>query len=282
MALLTWYLHYPWVMQRAGHLEFTWTMSVLVRNVFVIHMCYGGWHWFLYERQATIQTLRTKKAKFNPNNIKEDGSLDPTKGYIPSACRLLATQGAIIESIYECIMLHLWATGSAPVYFDYWSTPLWSVAWTLFVLYWRDFHFFFAHRLLHPWFAKDSKFKSFDLGQLGYRHCHSIHHRSYNTGPWSGLSMHWLEHIIYFSCVWVPSLWLPQHPIHFLFNHWHVLVSPLPGHDGYDQPIGGGSRFHYLHHAHFECNYGTPLVPLDILFGSYEDGSKYHKFGKQG
>ena len=24
---------------------------------------------------------------------------------------------------------------------------------------------------------------------------------------------------------------------------------------------------HYLHHAKFNCNYGTPMVPLDRLFG---------------
>jgi sterol desaturase/sphingolipid hydroxylase (fatty acid hydroxylase superfamily) len=49
-------------------------------------------------------------------------------------------------------------------------------------------------------------------------------------------------------------------------------VAPLGGHDGFDEP-GGGGYFHFLHHAHREVNYGTPLVPLDWLFGSLMEAS---------
>jgi hypothetical protein len=37
---------------------------------------------------------------------------------------------------------------------------------------------------------KSSAYAHFDLGRLLYRHVHSLHHRSYNTGPWSGIAMH--------------------------------------------------------------------------------------------
>ena len=34
----------------------------------------------------------------------------------------------------------------------------------------------------------------------------------------------------------------------------------------------GGSRYHFLHHAFLECNYGTsPVMPFDHLLGSYRD-----------
>jgi sterol desaturase/sphingolipid hydroxylase (fatty acid hydroxylase superfamily) len=36
---------------------------------------------------------------------------------------------------------------------------------------------------------------------------------------------------------------------------------------------GSGDYFHLLHHAHFDCNYGSPHVPLDWLFGTFA-GSK--------
>jgi hypothetical protein len=40
---------------------------------------------------------------------------------------------------------------------------------------------------------------------------------------------------------------------------------------GYAAP-GGGSAYHYLHHALMECNYGVPWpVDLDTLFGSWVD-----------
>ncbi len=32
---------------------------------------------------------------------------------------------------------------------------------------------------------------------------------------------------------------------------------------------GSGAYFHYLHHKHFDCNYGGAIIPLDILFGTF-------------
>ena len=133
--------------------------------------------------------------------------------------------------------------------------------------------------MIHPWFNRKSKWKSVDIGQFLYNNVHSLHHKSYNPGPWSGLSMHPVEHLFYYSCVFFPALFISQHPIHFMINKFHATISPAPGHDGYDSPIGGGSGgyFHYLHHAHYECNYGTDMVPLDKLFGTFEDGKKFRK-----
>jgi sterol desaturase/sphingolipid hydroxylase (fatty acid hydroxylase superfamily) len=45
--------------------------------------------------------------------------------------------------------------------------------------------FYCAHRLLH-WPPL-------------YEVAHKLHHRNTNPGPWSGLSMHPIEHVIYFS-----------------------------------------------------------------------------------
>jgi sterol desaturase/sphingolipid hydroxylase (fatty acid hydroxylase superfamily) len=59
----------------------------------------------------------------------------------------------------------------------------------------------------------------------------------------------------------VPALFIPQHPFAVLYNRVHLDFSPLPGHDGYDQP-GGGSHYHFLHHSKFNCNYGTPMMPM--------------------
>jgi sterol desaturase/sphingolipid hydroxylase (fatty acid hydroxylase superfamily) len=43
---------------------------------------------------------------------------------------------------------------------------------------------------------------------------------------------------------------------------------------------GSGDYFHFLHHAHFDCNYGSPHVPLDWLFGTYAGNKaevRHHK-----
>merc|ERR1712232_566565 len=54
-----------------------------------------------------------------------------------------------------------------------------------------------------------------------------------------------------------------------------LIIGAQIGHDGFDAP-GGGSYFHQLHHAHFECNYGDAAgIPLDWIFGTFEDGSRF-------
>ena len=57
---------------------------------------------------------------------------------------------------------------------------------------------------------------------------HSLHHKSYNPGPWSGLSMHPVEHLLYYGCMMVPALWIPQHPFAVLYNRVHLVTPPPP------------------------------------------------------
>ena len=68
-----------------------------------------------------------------------------------------------------------------------------KVGWLVFVMLWADLHFYASHRLLHA-------YKSL------YRYVHKVHHRSHNTDPWSGLSMHPIEQLIYFSAMLVGCL----------------------------------------------------------------------------
>lgn len=56
----------------------------------------------------------------------------------------------------------------------------------------------------------------------------------------------------------------------------HLLLAAILGHDGHYLP-GAGNYNHYLHHAHGDCNYGTINVPLDWVFGNYEDGAKWRR-----
>ena len=81
--------------------------------------------------------------------------------------------------------------------------------------------------------------------------------------------MHPLEHMIFFSSCCLP-LTYELHPLHLLFPCLYARISPIAGHDGFDKPAGG-SYVHYLHHSRFTVNYGTPVVPLDRVLGSYYD-----------
>jgi sterol desaturase/sphingolipid hydroxylase (fatty acid hydroxylase superfamily) len=122
---------------------------------------------------------------------------------------------------------------------------------------------------MHPWWSVQNGLRQGDIGAFLYRYVHSLHHRSRNPGPWSGLSMHPVEHFFYYTCAYFPLLFA-CHPLHFLYAKFHCDISPLGGHDGHDAPAGG-SDYHYLHHANFECNYGTTLVNMDKLFGTYKE-----------
>ena len=100
----------------------------------------------------------------------------------------------------------------------------------------RELHFYAVHRLIH-WPPL-------------YRTIHSLHHRNTNPSPWSGLSMHPLEHVLYFSAVvlhWV----VPSHPIHAMYTLFHLAMAPVPGHSGFDrfevgEPLGRHERLRAL------------------------------------
>jgi hypothetical protein len=96
---------------------------------------------------------------------------------------------------------------------------------------------------------------------------HSLHHRNTDIEPFSGLCMHPIEHLYYYSCVG-PSLYFTMSPFHAMWNLIHLLISPAASHSGWEDNMQS-DQFHYLHHKKFECNYGTGGEPLDKLFGTH-------------
>merc|ERR1712050_598104 len=146
--------------------------------------------------------------------------------------------------------------------------------------YWREVHFYCAHRGMHPWWDRDNGLLNGDIGAFLYRHVHSLHHKSFNPGPWSGLCMHPVEHFFYYSCATLLPLVFTVHPLHFLYAKFHADIAPIGGHDGYEEP-GGNGTFHWLHHAKFECNYGVPWpINLDKLVGTYVEYARYKETGR--
>ena len=129
----------------------------------------------------------------------------------------------------------------------------------------RDLHFYLVHRLIH-WPPL-------------YHAVHKLHHNNVNPGPWSGLAMHPIEHLLYFSGVLIHWI-VPSNPVHAIFHLAHAGLAPAPGHAGFDKIVVGEesaidthSYDHYLHHKYFECNYADGVIPLDKWFGTFHDGS---------
>jgi sterol desaturase/sphingolipid hydroxylase (fatty acid hydroxylase superfamily) len=190
------------------------------------------------------------------------------------------TLGWLQSAFWQCVFTHLWACGMLPMYTSFFTYPCYSVLVLMAMTYWREIHFYCAHRGMHPWFDREKGLLDGDVGAFLYRHVHSLHHKSYNPGPWSGLCMHPVEHFLYYSCATLPPLFLCIHPMHFLYCKFHADIAPIAGHDGMDDP-GGNGDFHWLHHAKFECNYGVPFpINLDKLFGTWADYRTFKETGE--
>ena len=232
-------LVYPHVAPRAHSLEVGWIATVFAFNFAVEVATFGGWHWFVYDGPFAAKLA---PFKFNKASAYRGADADPRT--LPREV-VLTTLGFAQASALQCAVMHLWATGRAPVATGaFWATPLLNVGGLWLVNHWRASHFYAVHRLMHPWRGAGVP-AALDAGALLYRLVHSVHHRSYNPGPWSGLAMHPVEHFLYFSCAWV-CFAAPLHPIHFFFILYHALVSPVGGHDGHEDPGGGGSGYHWL------------------------------------
>jgi sterol desaturase/sphingolipid hydroxylase (fatty acid hydroxylase superfamily) len=197
----------------------------------------GFWH-------ITLHILKFAKRSFIPNRKFNFNKLIHNMFWTLS--------GVIIWTIFENIFCYLWASNR--LIYDSNST---NFLLGLFgVPLWRSWHFYFAHRLLH-------------FGPL-YNQVHSLHHRNTDTDPFSGLCMHPIEHLYYYSCI-LPSLFFVCSPFTFLWNGVHLLLSPAASHSGWEDHFQSDT-FHYLHHRYFECNYaGLDAAFMDVIFGTFRE-----------
>jgi len=256
IVVLTWFYTQP-ELSRMAEFRFDWIAQIYVRNLALMLLFFGSFHVWLY----TFRGQGTEH-KYNPKwlggkNPRFLGSTQLRENVFWSIA-----SGCTVWTAYEVLMMWAYANGMLS-YVDWETSPVYATLLLLFPMAWHTIHFYFGHRLLH-W-------------KPLYRAAHHLHHKNVNVGPWSGLSMHPIEHVIYFSLVLV--YWIvPSHPIHVLFTLQFAALIPAVGHAGFNEFGKGkvtlpGEFFHYLHHRYFECNYGAALVPLDRWFGTFHDGT---------
>ena len=232
---------------------------MLVRNIIFAVLVYGAWHlWFYgWRKQGTA-------FKYNRSWPAEHSSVFTFNNQIYDNMFWTLASGVPIWTAYEVLLLWGYANGFAPM-LSASESPVAFVALFFLVPFIHEVGFYFAHRLLHvPWL---------------YRVAHKLHHRNVNPGPWSGLSMHPIEHVIYFSTILLFFV-IPAHPIHMINLASRLGLSPAQGHTGFDRVVIDDKSTwdvsyyaHYLHHRYHEVNYADGMVPLDKWFGSFHDGS---------
>jgi sterol desaturase/sphingolipid hydroxylase (fatty acid hydroxylase superfamily) len=261
IALLTWLFLTP-DFTKLKTFGVGWIATIFFRNLALIVLLVGAWHLRLYVRRAQGTDYKYNgrwPATHNPNFLFNDQVLDNFFWTVASAVP--------IWTLYEVLSLWAQANGYIPVV-SWQAHPVYcSLLMFIIPMFSGEIHFYVTHRLIH-W-------------RPLYRTVHYLHHSNVNVGPWSGLAMHPVEHLVYFSSVllhWV----VPSHPLHVLFHLQWMAFSPSQGHSGFgrialnDQTSVNNDHYtHYLHHKYFEVNYGAEqFIPMDKWFGTFHDGSE--------
>ncbi|MEP2029372.1 MAG: sterol desaturase family protein [Paracoccaceae bacterium] len=257
-AIAVYYFLYP-SLEQAKDFAFSWVAQTYLINLGIIFSCAGGLHWYFYMRKG-----QGKRLKFDHRDQTRKNRSFKFSDQVKDNMFWTLTSGVAQLTAFQVVTMWLMANGYAPV-ITFETNPIWFVAWIILLPVWSAFHFYWVHRLLHMPFL--------------YTRIHSLHHRNINIGPWSGLSMHPVEHFIYLTtlCVhWVVA----SHPIHLIFHVMWQGPGAAMTHTGYEdllikdkRSLALGTFYHQLHHRYFECNYGNQEMPWDRWFGTFHDGS---------
>ncbi len=240
--------------------EIGWMAYLFVRNLVMVLIIVGIWQVWLHVKKAQGTDWKYSNkwfARDNPVFLFRNQTLDNLFWTVAS--------GVPIWTAFEIVTMWAYANNFIP-YVAWDEHPIYCTLMMIAVPLMREVHFYLIHRLIH-W------------GPL-YKWVHYLHHNNVDVGPISGLSMHPVEHLFYWSGVLIHWI-IPSHPIHALFHMQHASFSPAQGHAGFERvvlhegiAVKTGDYFHYLHHKYFECNYGGDgPVPLDKLMGTFNDGT---------
>ena len=260
LSLITWFYFTP-PLEDCRTFEIDWIAQIYLRNLALMVLVAGGLHLYLYVFRCQGNFLR-----FDSRELQKDNKRFTFNNQTHDNMFWTIASGVTCWTAYEVVGMWAYANGLMP-YLAFDASPVLFVLMFVLIQLFGLFHFYWIHRLIH-WPPL-------------YRTVHYLHHRNVNVGPWSGMSMHPIEHLLYLSSVLIHVV-VASHPIHFIFHLQQKVFLAASSHAGFDTVTVGrksargikiGDFFHQLHHRYFECNYGEPEVPFDEWFGSFHDGT---------
>ena len=259
LAVALWAFAFP-SLETAKTFSAGWMLQVWVVNMAVLIFVAGGLHWYFYIRKG-----QGKRLKFDKRDQASGNRLWNFANQVHDNMFWSLTSGIGQLSAFQIVTMWMMANGYAPT-ITFSENPVWFVVALVLLPVWSAFHFYWVHRLLHVPFL--------------YKHFHSLHHRNVNVGPWSGLSMHPVEHLLYLSTLAIHWI-VPSHPIHLYFHVIYQAPGAAMTHTGYEEllikdkrSLALGTFYHQLHHRYYECNYGNQEMPWDRWFGTFHDGTE--------
>jgi sterol desaturase/sphingolipid hydroxylase (fatty acid hydroxylase superfamily) len=258
LAVALYLFAYP-SLEQAQSFAIGWIAQVWAVNLGLMIAVAGGLHWYFY--MAGAQGARLK---FEKRPLAKSNRLWTFSDQVHDNMFWTLGSGVAQLTAFQVVILWAMANGYAPA-ITIADHPIWFFFALLLLPIWSAFHFYWVHRLLHVPFL--------------YRYVHSLHHRNVNVGPWSGMSMHPVEHLLYHSTLLIHFI-VPLHPIHLIFGVVYNGPGAAMTHAGYEdllvkdkRRLALGTFYHQLHHRYYECNYGNQEMPWDRWFGTFHDGS---------
>ncbi len=247
-------------LEQSKSFAFGWIAEMYLRNLVLMSLVAGGLHLYFYSF-----TKQGQRLKYDSRPLKNSGKQFVFGGQVRDNMFWTLASGVTVWTFYEVLMFWALANGYAPM-LTWAAHPVGFVALFLLIPVWESFYFYWIHRLLHmPFF---------------YKHVHVLHHRNVNVGPWSGLSMHPVEHMIFLGSVLIHWI-VAAHPVHILFHLQYYALTAATTHTGFEglavkdkNRFSLGTFHHQMHHRYFECNYGSLELPWDKVFGSFHDGTE--------
>ncbi|MGB7270062.1 MAG: sterol desaturase family protein [Albidovulum sp.] len=258
VAMVSWFWFQP-PLEESRVLAFGWIAEIYIRNLILLLIVAGGLHLYFHRWKKQGQTL-----KFDPRDLAAKARSFTFNSQVADNMFWSLGSGVAFWTGYEVLMFWAMANGYAPILL--WAdNPVWFAALFFLTPLWISFHFYWIHRWLH-WPPL-------------YRLAHALHHRNINVGPWSGFSMHPVEHLLFLSGVLIHWV-IAAHPVHILFHMQHQALTAATSHTGFEglvvkdkNRLALGTFHHQMHHRYFEVNYGNLEVPWDKWFGSFHDGT---------
>jgi len=258
LATLLWLFAYPAV-EQAQTFKLGWIAQLLFTNFVLVAGVAGALHWYFYIKQT-----QGKKLKFDHRDQTRKNRMFLFADQVKDNMFWSLTSGVVHLTFFQSLTWWLMANQHIPS-ISVQNNPIWFVLGFVLLPIWSAFHFYWVHRLLHV--------------PLLYKHVHSLHHKNVNIGPWSGLSMHPIEHFLYISSLAIHWI-VASHPLHIIFHVVWLGPGAAMSHTGYEnlliknkERLALGTFYHQLHHRYFECNYGNQELPWDRWFGTFHDGS---------
>lgn len=260
MAIGTWmFLSHEF--ERCSKLEVGWIAQIYGINLLSTLLLAGGLHLYFYTFKGQGIRRQIDGSELGRDNVKFF-----CRAQVWDNMLYTCVSGVTIWTAYVILFVWLYANNYIP--WLAWGDSIVGTIWFILLFpllnMFANTHFYFVHRLLHT--------------KLFWR-WHAVHHRNINVGPWSGFSMHPVEHILYLSSVIIHMVVI-SHPIHMLYHMYFNTLGAVTTHTGYSSLLIKGRAIvdlgdfhHQLHHRYFDCNYGNRGVPWDKWFGSFHDGT---------